>query len=53
MSLSSDIIKKLNRKFDPSATTHFRYGSNDVVIRPTKKVMPSVLSSERQIRRAS
>ncbi|MGZ3939817.1 MAG: hypothetical protein ACXVLT_14535 [Flavisolibacter sp.] len=33
MGLNSDIIKKLNRKFDPSATTHFRYGSNDVVIR--------------------
>lgn len=32
MSLSADIIKKLNRKFEPATTTQFRYRSNDVVV---------------------
>jgi hypothetical protein len=32
MSLSEDLIKKLKRKFEPSATTQFRYRSNDVVV---------------------
>jgi hypothetical protein len=32
MALSDDLIKKLKRKFDPSATTQFRYLANDVVV---------------------
>lgn len=32
MALSDDIIKKLNRKFEPSVTTQFRYRTNDVVV---------------------
>jgi hypothetical protein len=32
MSLGTDIIKKLNRKFEPSSTTQFRYRTNDVVV---------------------
>ena len=32
MNLSSDIIKKLNGKFEPSTTTQFRYRTNDVVV---------------------
>jgi hypothetical protein len=32
MSLGSDIIKKLNRKFEPSSTAQFRYRTNDVVV---------------------
>jgi hypothetical protein len=32
MSLGADILKKLNRKFEPSTTTQFRYRTNDVVV---------------------
>lgn len=32
MALSEDLIKKLKRKFEPSATTQFRYRANDVVV---------------------
>lgn len=32
MSLGEDLIKKLNRKFEPSTTSQFRYRSNDVVV---------------------
>ena len=32
MSLGDDLIKKLNRKFEPSSTSQFRYRSNDVVV---------------------
>lgn len=32
MALSDDLIKKLKRKFEPSTTTQFRYGRNDVVV---------------------
>ena len=32
MGLREDLIKKLKRKFEPSATTQFRYRANDVVI---------------------
>jgi hypothetical protein len=32
MSLGTDILKKLNRKFEPSSTTKFRYRTNDVVV---------------------
>ena len=32
MSLSTDILKKLNRKFEPFTTTQFRYRTNDVVV---------------------
>jgi hypothetical protein len=32
MSLGTDILKKLNRKFEPSSTTQFRYRTNDVVV---------------------
>ena len=32
MGLSEDLIKKLKRKFEPSATTQFRYRANDVVV---------------------
>lgn len=30
--LSEDLIKKLNKKFEPFTTTQFRYRSNDVVV---------------------
>ena len=32
MSLSDDLIKKLNKKFEPSVTTQFRYRTNDIVV---------------------
>lgn len=32
MALSDDLIKKLNKKFEPSTTTQFRYRSNDIVV---------------------
>jgi len=32
MALSDVIIKKLQRKFEPSTTTQFRYRSNDIVV---------------------
>jgi len=32
MALSDDLIKKLKRRFEPSATTQFRYRTNDIVI---------------------
>jgi hypothetical protein len=32
MSLGTDILKKSNRKFEPSSTTQFRYRTNDVVV---------------------
>ncbi len=32
MSLGDDLVKKLNRKFEPSSTSQFRYRSNDVVV---------------------
>jgi hypothetical protein len=32
MSLGPDIIKKLNRKFEPTTTSQFRYRTYDVVV---------------------
>ena len=32
MPLSDDLIKKLRRRFEPSATTQFRYRANDIVV---------------------
>lgn len=32
MALSDDLIRKLKGKFEPSATTQFRYRSNDIVV---------------------
>jgi len=32
MTLSNDILKKLQRKFEPSSTTPFRYRSVDIVV---------------------
>ena len=32
MALSDDILKKLQRKFEPSSTTPFRYHSVDIVV---------------------
>ena len=32
MSLGTDIIRKLRRKFEPSTATQFRYRSSDVVV---------------------
>lgn len=37
MALSDDLIKKLNRKFDPSTTSRFRYRTNDVVVQANEE----------------
>jgi hypothetical protein len=37
MALSDDLIKKLKRQFEPSATIRFRYRTNDVVVQSDKE----------------
>lgn len=32
MNLSDDLIKKLQKKFEPFSTTQFRYRTNDIVV---------------------
>jgi hypothetical protein len=32
MALSNGLLKKLERKFEPSTTTRFRYRTNDIVM---------------------
>jgi hypothetical protein len=37
MPLSDDLIKKLQRKFEPSTTTQFRYRTNDIVVQSNEE----------------
>ena len=37
MKLSEDLLKKLNKQYEASATVPFRYRNNDIVVRTDKE----------------